>query len=110
MLKSIRYVLTNNDLSVYFIILILIWLLLQLKVDKTKLIELSGSSEDEFSSVRSIYNVYTHTYINNQSLYEILMLESIQVCTSMKDLCHDVFGVSQEKKDPKSVKGNRGKN
>ncbi|KAL7587452.1 hypothetical protein Lser_V15G37613 [Lactuca serriola] len=51
----------------------------KLKVDKTKLIELSGSSEDEFSSV----------------------------CTSMKDLCHDVFGVSQEKKDPKSVKGNR---
>nr|KAJ0191031.1 hypothetical protein LSAT_V11C800410780 [Lactuca sativa] len=51
----------------------------KLKVDKTKLIELSGSSEDEFSSV----------------------------CTSMKDLCHDVFGVAQEKKDPKSVKGNR---
>lgn len=26
----------------------------------------------------------------------------------MKDLCHDVFGVSKEKKDPKEVKGNRG--
>ncbi|KAL4574208.1 hypothetical protein LXL04_021034 [Taraxacum kok-saghyz] len=51
----------------------------KLKVDKTKLIELSGSSEDEFSSVS----------------------------TSMKDLCHDVFGVAQEKKDPKSVKVNR---
>ncbi|XP_076884068.1 origin of replication complex subunit 6-like [Bidens hawaiensis] len=51
----------------------------KLKVDKSKLIELSGTSEDEFSSVS----------------------------TSMKDLCHDVFGVSKEKKDPKSVKVNR---
>ncbi|MFS7992647.1 putative origin recognition complex, subunit 6 [Helianthus anomalus] len=51
----------------------------KLKVDKNKLIELSGTSEDEFSSVS----------------------------TSMKDLCHDVFGVSKEKKDPKSVKVNR---
>ncbi|KAK9070280.1 hypothetical protein SSX86_010680 [Deinandra increscens subsp. villosa] len=51
----------------------------KLKVDKNKLIELSGTSEDEFSSVS----------------------------TSMKDLCHDVFGVSTEKKDPKSVKVNR---
>ena len=33
----------------------------------------------------------------------------MQVSTSMKDLCHDVFGVSKEKKDPKSVKVNRGK-
>ncbi|KAJ9554478.1 hypothetical protein OSB04_018523, partial [Centaurea solstitialis] len=31
----------------------------------------------------------------------------MQVSTSMKDLCHDVFGVSKEKKDPKSVKVNR---
>ncbi|KAK9075491.1 hypothetical protein SSX86_003815 [Deinandra increscens subsp. villosa] len=51
----------------------------KLKVNKNKLIELSGTSEDEFSSVS----------------------------TSMKDLCHDVFGVSTEKKDPKSVKVNR---
>ncbi|KAM0014978.1 putative origin recognition complex, subunit 6 [Helianthus debilis subsp. tardiflorus] len=51
----------------------------KLKVDKNKLIELSGTSEDEFSSVS----------------------------TSMKDLCHDVFGVAKEKKDPKSVKVNR---
>nr|GEU60215.1 origin of replication complex subunit 6 [Tanacetum cinerariifolium] len=51
----------------------------KLKVDKSKLIELSGSSEDEFSSVS----------------------------TSMKDICFDVFGVEKEKKDPKSVKGNR---
>lgn len=28
----------------------------------------------------------------------------------MKDLCHDVFGVLKEKKDPKEVKGNRGNN
>lgn len=28
----------------------------------------------------------------------------------MKDLCHDVFGVLKEKKDPKDVKGNRGNN
>jgi origin recognition complex subunit 6 len=26
----------------------------------------------------------------------------------MKDLCHDVFGVAKEKKDPKEVKTNRG--
>ncbi|KAK9060143.1 hypothetical protein SSX86_020847 [Deinandra increscens subsp. villosa] len=51
----------------------------KLKVDKNKLIELSGTSEDEFSSVS----------------------------ISMKDLCHDVFGVSKEKKDPKSVKVSR---
>ncbi|XP_059625644.1 benzaldehyde dehydrogenase, mitochondrial-like isoform X2 [Cornus florida] len=25
----------------------------------------------------------------------------------MKDLCHDVFGISKEKKDPRAVKGNR---
>jgi len=28
----------------------------------------------------------------------------------MKDLCHDVFGVLKEKKDPKEVKGHRGNN
>ncbi|KAL6350702.1 hypothetical protein AAG906_028159 [Vitis piasezkii] len=50
-----------------------------LKIDKLKLIELCGTSESEFSSVS----------------------------TSMKDLCHDVFGISKEKKDPKDVKGNR---
>lgn len=26
----------------------------------------------------------------------------------MKDLCHDVFGVTKEKKDPTEIKGNRG--
>lgn len=26
----------------------------------------------------------------------------------MKDLCHDVFGVAKEKKDPREVKSNRG--
>ncbi|XP_042500385.1 origin of replication complex subunit 6 [Macadamia integrifolia] len=51
----------------------------RLKVDKLKLIELCGTSESEFTSVS----------------------------TSMKDLCFDVFGISKEKKDPKSVKGNR---
>ncbi|XP_059648852.1 origin of replication complex subunit 6 isoform X1 [Cornus florida] len=51
----------------------------KLKVDKIKLIELCGTSESEFSSVS----------------------------TSMKDLCHDVFGISKEKKDPRDVKGNR---
>ncbi|XP_045815007.1 origin of replication complex subunit 6 isoform X2 [Trifolium pratense] len=52
----------------------------KLKVDKIKLIELCGTSEAEFSSVS----------------------------TTMKDLCHDVFGVAKEKKDPKEVKTNRG--
>ncbi|KAI7994347.1 Origin of replication complex subunit 6 [Camellia lanceoleosa] len=51
----------------------------KLKVDKIKLIELCGTSESEFSSVS----------------------------TSMKDLCHDAFGISKEKKDPRDVKGNR---
>ncbi|KAG9451277.1 hypothetical protein H6P81_011242 [Aristolochia fimbriata] len=51
----------------------------KLKVDKLKLIELCGTSEAEFSSVSN----------------------------SMNDLCFDVFGIAKEKKDPKSVKGNR---
>ncbi|KAF5443313.1 hypothetical protein F2P56_035876 [Juglans regia] len=51
----------------------------KLKVDKLKLIELCGASEPEFSNVS----------------------------TSMKDLCHDVFGVAKEKKDAGDVKGNR---
>lgn len=51
----------------------------KLKVDKLKLIELCGTSESEFSSVS----------------------------TSMKDLCHDVFGVAKEKKDPREVQSNR---
>ncbi|KAL9246394.1 hypothetical protein vseg_019935 [Gypsophila vaccaria] len=51
----------------------------KLKADKVKLIELCGASEAEFGSVSN----------------------------SMKDLCHDVFGVVNEKKDPTEVKGNR---
>ncbi|CAJ2673960.1 unnamed protein product [Trifolium pratense] len=51
----------------------------KLKVDKIKLIELCGTSEAEFSSVS----------------------------TTMKDLCHNVFGVAKEEKDPKEVKTNR---
>ncbi|KAK8546967.1 hypothetical protein V6N13_099712 [Hibiscus sabdariffa] len=51
----------------------------KLKIDKDRLIEVCGTSESEFSCVS----------------------------TSMKDLCHDVFGISSEKKDPKEVKGNR---
>ncbi|KAL4319891.1 hypothetical protein GQ457_18G025310 [Hibiscus cannabinus] len=51
----------------------------KLKIDKDRLIEVCGTSESEFSCVS----------------------------TSMKDLCHDVFGISIEKKDPKEVKGNR---
>ncbi|KAF1864036.1 hypothetical protein Lal_00031193 [Lupinus albus] len=51
----------------------------KLKVDKIKLIELCGISESEFSSVS----------------------------TTMKDLCHDVFGVANENKDAREVKSNR---
>ncbi|PHT33947.1 Origin of replication complex subunit 6 [Capsicum baccatum] len=51
----------------------------KLKVDKMKLIEVCGTSESEFANVS----------------------------TSMNDLCFDVFGTSKEKKDPKTVKGNR---
>ncbi|PIA62651.1 hypothetical protein AQUCO_00200576v1 [Aquilegia coerulea] len=52
----------------------------KLKVDKLKLIELCGTSEAEFTNVS----------------------------TSMKDLCFDTFGISKEKKDPKTIKGHRG--
>ncbi|PIA62652.1 hypothetical protein AQUCO_00200576v1 [Aquilegia coerulea] len=51
----------------------------KLKVDKLKLIELCGTSEAEFTNVS----------------------------TSMKDLCFDTFGISKEKKDPKTIKGHR---
>lgn len=32
-----------------------------------------------------------------------------QVSVSMKDLCFDVYGTEKEKKDPKEIKGNRGR-
>ncbi|KAH9709520.1 Origin recognition complex subunit 6 [Citrus sinensis] len=51
----------------------------KLKVDKLKLIEVCGTSETEFASVS----------------------------TTMKDLCHDVFGIAKEKKDPRELKSNR---
>ncbi|OEL35905.1 Origin of replication complex subunit 6 [Dichanthelium oligosanthes] len=51
----------------------------KLKVDKLKLIDLCGTSSTEFTTVS----------------------------TSMADLCFDVFGIAKEKKDPKSIKGNR---
>lgn len=51
----------------------------KLKVDRTRLIEICGTSDSEFSSVAA----------------------------SMTDLCFDVVGISKEKKDPKSVKSNR---
>ncbi|KAL5759537.1 hypothetical protein ACOSQ2_018375 [Xanthoceras sorbifolium] len=51
----------------------------KLKIDKLKLIEVCGTSESEFS----------------------------KVSTSMKDLCHDIYGIAKEKKDPKEIKGNR---
>ncbi|RZC58639.1 hypothetical protein C5167_005941 [Papaver somniferum] len=52
----------------------------KLKVDKVKMIDISGTNENEFKSVSA----------------------------SMEDLCFDVFGSSREKKDPKDVKGHRG--
>ncbi|KAK7368065.1 hypothetical protein VNO80_10087 [Phaseolus coccineus] len=51
----------------------------KLKVDKLKLIELCGTSESEFCSVSA----------------------------TMKDLCHDVFGIAKEKKDAREVQSNR---
>ncbi|CAI8588630.1 unnamed protein product [Vicia faba] len=33
--------------------------------------------------------------------------QKLKVSTSMKDLCHDVFGVAKEKKDPTELKTNR---
>ncbi|XP_022878323.1 origin of replication complex subunit 6-like isoform X1 [Olea europaea var. sylvestris] len=52
--------------------------ILQLKIDKSKLIELAGTSEYEFSSVSA----------------------------SMTDLCFDVFGKTKEKRDSKEDNGN----
>ncbi|KAI3931264.1 hypothetical protein MKX01_040181 [Papaver californicum] len=51
----------------------------KLKVDKVKMIDISGTNENEFKSVSA----------------------------SMEDLCFDVFGSSREKKDPKDVKAHR---
>lgn len=51
----------------------------KLKVDKCKLIELSGTSESEF----------------------------LTIANSMNDLCFDIIGSSKEKKDPRAVKGHR---
>ncbi|MCL7039386.1 hypothetical protein MKW94_019410 [Papaver nudicaule] len=51
----------------------------KLKVDKVKMIDISGTNENEFKSVSA----------------------------SMVDLCFDVFGSSREKKDAKDVKGHR---
>jgi origin recognition complex subunit 6 len=31
-----------------------------------------------------------------------------QVSTFMADLCFDAFGIAKEKKDPTTIKGNRG--
>ncbi|CAJ2678606.1 unnamed protein product [Trifolium pratense] len=70
---------TNSDVYSFGVVLLEILTGELLKVDKIKLIELCGTSEAEFSSVS----------------------------TTMKDLCHDVFGVAKEKKDPKEVKTNR---
>jgi hypothetical protein len=41
-------------------------------------------------------------------LFSYFQLLWLQVSTSMTDLCFDVFGIAKEKKDPKSIKGNRG--
>jgi hypothetical protein len=41
-------------------------------------------------------------------LFSYFQLIWLQVSTSMTDLCFDVFGIAKEKKDPKSIKGNRG--
>ncbi|XP_020579777.1 origin of replication complex subunit 6 isoform X2 [Phalaenopsis equestris] len=51
----------------------------KLKVDRFKLIELSGTSESEF----------------------------LTILNSMNDLCFDVIGISKEKKDVRAVKGHR---
>lgn len=92
----------------------------QLKIDKLKLIELCGTSESEFSSVWTklqffekllflLIYFFVRCNLLNPIAYvfddEILLL---QVSSSMKDLCFDVFGISNEKKDPRSVKGHRG--
>lgn len=77
----------------------------QLKVDKVKLIELSGTSESEFSCVR-ILLLFVNLCIEIETIINQLL--SFQVATSMKDLCFDVFGISSVKKDPRDAKGNRG--
>ncbi|KAA0032322.1 origin of replication complex subunit 6 [Cucumis melo var. makuwa] len=76
----------------------------KLKVDKVKLIELSGTSESEFSCVR-ILLLFVNLCIEIETIINQLL--SFQVATSMKDLCFDVFGISSVKKDPRDAKGNR---
>ncbi|XP_045788856.1 origin of replication complex subunit 6-like isoform X3 [Trifolium pratense] len=82
--RNTRYICNNLNTNTWHVVIYCNDMIcdcsLQLKVDKIKLIELCGTSEAEFSSVS----------------------------TTMKDLCHDVFGVAKEKKDPKEVKTNRG--
>lgn len=92
--------------------------ILQLKVDKIKLVELSGSSESEFSSVSyciSMLMLIFFSFSNKERKSCISFFQNysnmkmlFQVSTSMKDLCFDVFGISKEKKNPTEVKGNRG--
>ncbi|KAK6919615.1 hypothetical protein RJ641_015519, partial [Dillenia turbinata] len=73
---SHRQVLTS--LALYLLLLHFYLCTKKEKVDKLKLIEVFGTSESEFCSVS----------------------------TTMKDLCHDVFGVEKEKKERREVKGN----
>lgn len=89
---------------------------LQLKADKIKLIELAGSSESEFSTVRK--SSCLQKVVCTRKIYLLLLIWHImnahlitqfQVSTSMKDICFDAFGTTKEKKDPKDVKGNRGR-
>ena len=90
----------------------------KLKVDKFKLIELCGTSESEFTSVSLfplqtvflyVLNCYIVCFISFPLSIAICFQLLLQVSTTMKDLCFDVFGTAKEKKDPRAVKGNRGK-
>lgn len=102
-MNSFGFVRSSHTLSCY--------LLSQLKVDKMKLIELCGTSECEFSSVRNALSLWALSFVAHQDFFRVraeLIQQKLQVSTSMRDLCYDVFGISREKKDPREVKGNRG--
>ncbi|CAA3018508.1 origin of replication complex subunit 6 [Olea europaea subsp. europaea] len=86
----------------------------KLKADKIKLIELAGSSESEFSTVRKssclqkvVCTRKIYLFLSTWHIMNAHLMTQFQVSTSMKDICFDAFGTTKEKKDPKDVKGNR---
>ncbi|KAK6944986.1 hypothetical protein RJ641_026088 [Dillenia turbinata] len=58
---------------------------------------------------RSVFTtVAFYLCAKKKSYFKLLFQRRIwEVSTTMKDLCHVVFGIEKEKKDPREVKGSR---